>query len=231
MSDEQPYEELEKAARALCYSIIDSSFEHPNSKDKLFVDSREMWPLNACVDKFNGINAYAAGYLDAAKLLARIVIYSRSKMDTLVYPIIYLYRHYLEIKLKDLIRQGAAITDTIIDEKLKQALGEHNLMVLWNRFKPFFEEISGYNDSFNEVRKGMESYINQIHSIDPASFTFRYDRSKNSKAHNLENVERINLFHFCQNMEKLTDLIEGIDCEFDAASDYVNEMRRAYCNY
>jgi hypothetical protein len=225
MSNEQSHEELEKAARALCFSIIDSSFEYPNSKDKLFVDSSYLWSLNACIDKFNGINAYATGYLDAAKLLARIVIYSRSKMDTLVYPIIYLYRHYLEIKLKDLIRQGANITDSLIDEKLEQALGEHNLMVLWNRFKPFFEAISGHNDSFNDVKKGMESYINQIHSIDPASFTFRYDRPKNSTVHNLDKIERINLFHFCQNMEKLTGLIEGIDCEFHAALDWINEMR------
>lgn len=222
MNNEQTFEELQIVAQALCYSIIDNSLEYPNSKDKLFTSSGDLWIYNACIDKFNGINAYAEGYLEAAKLLARIVIYSQSKMDTLVYPIIYLYRHYLEIKLKDLIRHGANITGTTIDEKLERELGEHNLMVLWNRFKPFFKEVSGYNDSFEDVKKGIESYINQIHAIDPKSFTFRYDRPKNSTVHNLEKFERINIFHFCQNMEKLTELIEGIDCEFHEALSYFN---------
>ena len=116
------FKELQFAAQILYESTIDESFEYPNSKDKLFADNKDFWQLNACIDKFNGIAAYASGYLEAAKLLARIVIYAQRHMDTLVYPIIYLYRHYLEIQLKDLIRTGANITNTAVDEKLGSGL-------------------------------------------------------------------------------------------------------------
>ncbi len=232
MTDNSSIDKLSDAAKTLLRDLISSPSDYPNSKDKLFVDCQELWPLNACIHKFDGIDAYAIGYLNAAKLLARIVIYSQSRMDTLVYPIIYLYRHYLEIRLKDLIRQGANITGTPTDERLEEILnGSHHLMKLWNNFKPFFIKVSGGNGDFDNVKKGMESYINQIHAIDPASFTFRYDRAKHSTEHNLEKHERINLFHFCQNMEKLTRLIEGTNNEFSATLDCVNDMLEEYCDY
>ena len=77
-------------------------------------------------------------------------------MDTLVYPITFLCRHYLELKLKLLIRYGISITGTTINEKLEETLVNHNRMNLWNQFKPFFKEVSGHSDDFETVRKGME---------------------------------------------------------------------------
>jgi hypothetical protein len=132
------------------------------------------------------------------------------------------------MSLKNLIRSGATITGATIDQRLAEALSGHNLMNLWNRFKPFLEEISGHNEDFESVKKGMESYINQIHAIDPVSIAFRYDRSKTSMSHNLDGIEYINILQFCQNFEKLTDLIEGIGCEFGAALEYVNDMSSQY---
>jgi hypothetical protein len=120
------------------------------------------------------------------------------------------------------------ITDTPIDSKLEKILEEHNLMALWNRFIPFLTEISGHNNDFEKVKKAMESYINQIHQIDPSSVAFRYDRSKNQKEHNLKEIKHINIGIFCQNMEKLTDMLEGISCEFGVALDYTNEMRAEF---
>jgi aspartate carbamoyltransferase regulatory subunit len=104
-------------------------------------------------------------------------------------------------------------------------------MALWNRFVPFFTEISGHNNDFEKVKKGMSSYINQIHKIDPSSVAFRYERSKNQQKCNLEEVKHINIFIFCQNMEKLTDLLDGISCEFEVALDYTYEMRSLYRDF
>lgn len=222
------YEELRDAALKLQESIIEEPDSYPNSKDKLFTDVREYWQYNACVDKLNGIQPYAAGYLDAAKLLSRIIIYSQRGMDTMLYPLAYLYRHYIEITLKDLIRRGVYITDSSIDKKLESTLVDHNLMKLWNAFLPLFDEILGDNDSQNEIKKGIESYINQIHAIDPTSMTFRYNTGKASVDHHLNGVERINILHFSDNMEKLTSILEGIDMEFDAITEYVNDMKMEF---
>lgn len=211
--------DLELAAQMLLTSTFDTNLENPNSEDRLFVHSKDYWHLNACITKFDGDHSYISGYLKAAKLLARIVIFSASYMDTLVYPIIYLYRHYLELQLKHLIYEGAIMTDLEIDIKLEKILHEHNLMSLWGSFVPLFEEICQHESDLEEVKKGMESYIQQIHEIDPQSFSFRYKKSKTGK-NNLEEKSYINIGLFCQNMEKLTDLLEGIDSEFSAVKDF-----------
>ena len=219
---------LEEAARSLIDSITYYVPEFPDSKDKLFVSCHDFWELNACIYKSENLDAYADGYLDAAKLLSRIVIHSGRGMDTLIYPMIFLYRHYLELKLKKLIRIGADITGEEISADLEETLSGHNLMKLWNHFKPSFLEVCGHESDFNEVRKGVESYINQIHSIDPESITFRYDRSKDQKKHNLQEFKHINVLHFYEAIEKLTTLIEGIESEFLKVQDYCDEMKANY---
>jgi len=77
----------------------------------------------------------------------------------------------------------------------------------------------------------MESYINQIHQIDPISIAFRYQRSRNGQKCNLEEIKHINIGLFCQNMEKLTGLLEDISCEFGVALDYTNDVRTEYHDF
>ena len=80
--------ELKEAINKLFDSTVnDSILEIPNSKDKLFTANSDFWHLNACINQPNNFDAYCTGYLDAAKLLARIVIFSGRRMDTLIYPI------------------------------------------------------------------------------------------------------------------------------------------------
>lgn len=198
----------------------------PNSKDKLFTDDKDYWHLNACISSFDKTAAYSIGYLKAAQLISRIVIYSGQQPDTLLYPIVYLYRHYLEIMLKDLISDGLEIRGETVSSELKEILGQHNLMKLWNNFKPFFCEVCGTDSDFEAVKKAMESYINQMHCIDPEAISFRYDKSKTGKQ-SLEGIERINILNFCRNMEKLSLLIEGISMQFSDALDHVRDMRRS----
>lgn len=221
MKENYTADELRDAANTIWDAICNNDFEYPNSKDTLFSGNRYYWKLNACIGGHDSADAYVCGYANAAKLLARIVICSGRGMDTLVYPIVYLYRHCLEIQLKSLIRSGTYISGTTIDAELDEVLGNHNLMNLWNRFQPFFQEISGHNKDFDSVKKGMESCINQIHMIDPASFAFRYDRSKKSRDHNLEGIKHINILQFCENVEKLTNMLDAIGCEFSEAEGYV----------
>jgi len=78
MKQEYTFEELQQAAIALCRSIADTSFAYPEGKDKLFSANKDFWRFNACIDKFYSADIYAFGYLNAAKLLARIVIFSGS---------------------------------------------------------------------------------------------------------------------------------------------------------
>ena len=119
------------------------------------------------------------------------------------------------------------ILEKEIDQKTEEALNQHGLSILWNKLKPIFYEILKDEAEYDKVEKGIESYINQINQIDPGSFAFRYDKSKTGE-NNLEQIEHINVLSFCQNIEKLTDLFEGIDMQLDFILDSIVDMRSDY---
>ncbi|MDF1685871.1 MAG: hypothetical protein ACJAXQ_000240 [Parvibaculaceae bacterium] len=231
MDDELCFENLSAAAKTLYSSVYLEPSAFPHRIDKLFSGSEMAEHLNVCIHKSDGVNAYASGYLSAAKLLARIVIYSGHGLDTVVYPIVYLYRHFTEIQLKKLIEQGAHIRGESISNKLEKVLNGHNLMQLWNGFKPFLEDVAGAENGFEDTMTGMESLINQLHEVDPGSLAFRYGHSNKSGAHSLERVENFNLLHFCQNMEKCTEALEVLGLYFDSVCDVAQEMRERAGRY
>jgi len=56
-----------------------------------------------------GWDAYASGYLEAANLLVEKALETGQRTDTLIYPVAFLYRHYLELRLKEITIQGGEL--------------------------------------------------------------------------------------------------------------------------
>jgi hypothetical protein len=100
--------------------------------------------------------------------------------DILLFPVLYLYRHCIELKLKDLLLLGIRTgffdektADRILDEK-EGIIGEHRLCALWNKTKEFL----AHHDQNDTELKVAESIINNLHQIDPDGQTLRYDHVK-----------------------------------------------------
>ncbi|HMK50182.1 MAG TPA: hypothetical protein VK435_09020, partial [Thermodesulfovibrionales bacterium] len=75
----------------------------PSADDKLFQSADDWWH-NACLNYMHDSwPAYIIGYKKAADILVRHIKQKRRSQDTLVYPIIFLYRQYLELAIKNLI--------------------------------------------------------------------------------------------------------------------------------
>src|SRR4030042_2814002 len=93
---------------------MDLNFEPPplpSAEDKLFTTAEDWWN-NACLNFIhNGWSIYAIGYKDAADILVSHIEEKRRYQDTLVYPIVFLYRQYLELALKDIIRKGQRLQE------------------------------------------------------------------------------------------------------------------------
>jgi hypothetical protein len=80
-------------------------------KSTLFNQDQSNWIddidilANKNIDADNLWSVYAAGYKEAANLIAEQTMGKRVyKKYAMIYPIMYLYRHYLELQLKNLIR-------------------------------------------------------------------------------------------------------------------------------
>jgi hypothetical protein len=104
--------------------------------------------------------------------------------DTLIFPVLYLYRHCLELKLKDLVLLGIrtdffdeAETAKILDEK-NGVYGKHELCPLWTKAKRLILHSYPKDDEAQVA----ESMINDFHQIDMDGQTLRYDRKKGTLA-------------------------------------------------
>jgi hypothetical protein len=104
--------------------------------------------------------------------------------DSLLFPVLYLYRHCLELKLKELLFLGIRFrffddqtTEKMLDEK-KGLVGKHDLLRLWEMARVFLEHRYPKDDQIPIA----ESRIKEMHEIDPTGQMLRYDRERGTWA-------------------------------------------------
>jgi hypothetical protein len=57
------------------------------------------------------LDLFAEGYKTAADILVKQVVEHSSHQDTLVYPIVFLYQQHIELRFKEIIREGLSLLD------------------------------------------------------------------------------------------------------------------------
>src|ERR1043165_9459178 len=91
------------------------------------------WQNNACINQkvaSHGLDLFAEGYKTAADILVKQVVECASHQDTLVYPIVFLYRQHIELRFKEIIREGLSLLDEGQDFPRTHRLDE-----LWPKVK------------------------------------------------------------------------------------------------
>lgn len=149
-----------------------------------------------------GWDTYAAGYKAAADAMMEHVIANPGWIDLHVYPVMFLYRHYLELRIKEIVRKcGRTIPHT------------HSLESLWALLQP---EISNRRHS-DQARFTLYlgERLAEFHLIDQGSLTFRYP-NHGSKNEPLCWGEWINLLQVQQVVHAMSIQLDGISAEIDA---------------
>ena len=75
----------------------------PRKGDRLFRDDLSDYHNNACLSLGGDPFPYAEGYRRAAEILVHYVNDNGQDQDFLVFPILFLYRHHLELAMKRII--------------------------------------------------------------------------------------------------------------------------------
>jgi hypothetical protein len=165
----------------------------PPGQSVLFqpVDRDGDWRLNAIVDRFHkddGVLGF--GYADAGRTLVEKWVTERSANDSHLMPIIWLYRHALELDLKACIRvaarclakeakAGPSETPAALGEWLRRT-ASHQLRLLAQRLDSYLVQLDTEPLPL-EVRAVLE----ELHDLDPGGDNFRYatryDRTSNSE--------------------------------------------------
>jgi hypothetical protein len=130
--------------------------------------------FNAVLDRRPGIGDFhAQGYRRAAEVLVRRFLEdphgTAGERDSLVLPILFLFRHYLEIRFKDIIVYGR-----VLSGKPAQWRRGHDLQALWEEARQLCEAVYGA-DVLEQLTSVGECVV-EVSQLDPDSTSFRYPR-------------------------------------------------------
>lgn len=204
----------------------------PRKNDRLFCPAEDSH-LNACVNySHTPARLYSDGYRTAARSLAEQVCESGREQDSLIYPIVYLYRHHCELVLKGISVVASALLDRKLTQPEMDALGGHGLAKLWVNLRPLLNPVCqrvGNTPFPTEDLEGIDSYIQQIHEHDPDGQRFRYATVKLQETKKAKKARKsmpatapslraelklINIRVFAEAMERLADYLESIESWF-----------------
>ncbi len=180
----------------------------PQADDVIFREGRDP-DTTAELDWFGmgTLAAYADGYSRAAGLLIDAAEEGRLLLhpDNLLYPIVFLYRHSVEIRLKLIIAAASYhLTGSIDFDSLHKT---HSLHRLWNRARELVGE--AHPDAADLPLGDAERVLLQLHRLDPHSTAFRYSLTKNGKRHDLgEAPRKVDLGNLCDVMNRLENFLD-----------------------
>jgi len=208
----------------------------PRKSDVLFGSGID-WQANACVNGIDDSIAYQEGYRRAALHLAEHACDAGRAQDFLIYPIVYLYRHHIELTLKSIINAACVVVDYTLTETDLDTLGRHDLAKLWKLARPLLNptcELGGSAALPTDDLEGIDSYILQLHKHDPDGQRFRYPTTK-SKGRSVKrlpslppDLKHINIRDFAIALEKLADYLDALDMWF---GDLIDEMIEYQAKY
>ncbi|QKJ89256.1 hypothetical protein PMPD1_4357 (plasmid) [Paramixta manurensis] len=157
---------------------------------------------NACLNYQPGTAlAYAEGYRLAADILTAHIENTSRDQDTLVYPVLFLYRHHLELAMKYLIR----LCRQLVAEPEQYGTDGHDLNRLWEQARKIVRDADETFPAKNFSLTG--ALVKQFVRADSRSTAFRYDLTRENGP-SLPEITHINLRRF---REKFSEAAGELD--------------------
>jgi len=173
---------------------------------------------------------YAHGYREAAGVVVDKALEGHFQ-DTLFYPICFLYRHALEVTLKELVREtehlirldaacggragGCERDAREVDQELEKT---HSLQSLLDRLRERLKVVADDDLAANVINAVVE-----VHNLDPKGEVFRYAR-KQGAGDSFGQQQRFDLQQIRERLdEAIGYLADGVGGWLDAAQDYAND--------
>lgn len=187
--------------------IADNLWHRPLKRQHTmkYFKAAEDWQFNSRILKTdNKWLYYGEGYREAICLIEhQILEIDRTKLDILIYPYCFLIRHYIEIRLKEIIDEGSKILNSPIDP----AKMGHDLFKLWEQSQDILAKIWEY-ETF-KCPTSVSHFISELHSIDLKSDNFRYPIAKAGRS-TLENVKEINFKILSEAFRDVKQFLDGV---------------------
>jgi hypothetical protein len=147
------------------------------------------------------------GYMCAAATLIDVSEGDRAERQILIYPILFNYRHAIELAMKWIIAMYSHCAGIEVGK-----IEHHNLWELWKICRQIIPSL-GEND---EALQAVEQVIKDFHDLDRTALTFRYSRDKGGTLLSLPD-DLIDLGNIRDVMEAVGNFFEGADGQLSAS--------------
>jgi hypothetical protein len=151
-----------------------------------------------------------SGFFRAAELLAEQAECDRLDQAHLIYPIMFCYRHAIEVSLKYLIEEYGSMVDVSLPKKK-----DHNLIELWK----LHEKLADHFGTDNEANIAVGVVVKDFHELDRSGFNFRYATDPKGGA--------IEFKSGLVSLSALKKVMKKVEHFFDGSTDYYYELKTA----
>ncbi|MFN7573007.1 MAG: hypothetical protein ACK5TK_16380 [Betaproteobacteria bacterium] len=154
---------------------------------------------------------YARGYREAAARLTQQLCLATHFADYEAYPVVFLYRHALELTLKSVILAASELAGLTFDRAVVSGLRAHHdldrlgLEVV-NIVAKWFPEDGQTLAYAAQIR----TVCSELQALDPASDAYRYPAKPKGEASTKPNQD-VNLRDLATGVEPVLDLLDGAE--------------------
>jgi hypothetical protein len=167
---------------------------------------------------------FAKGYFEAASKLAEILLSKNHFSDDEAYPVVFLYRHSLELYLKNIIYRAVLLSAlkglNDIDTRL---YNNHRVATLAGIAGRILVKVFPHDTDLALLSKKITKIASEFEQIDPDSYSYRYPidiKGNPSTKHN----QIVNLESMSCTMNELLDELETIDFGISIETDVAQEI-------
>lgn len=197
---------------AISEDALSVDFRWPQPGDRPF-QRNDDWKANARLEKggLTRLVLMAEGYKIGADAMVEEALEDNYKSATLVFPILFNYRHFIELSIKYTIATyGPAVG-------VEPVWNGHELLSLWNTLLKVFDAYG--TDDPDQADKIVAGVVEDFARLDPKSISNRYpvDTKGNVIELTLEEVD----------LEALRDVMKGVEGFFTGADGYLDSLRSA----
>jgi hypothetical protein len=172
------------------------------------------------------LGAYANGYAAAARNLAQDFL-SRGYADYEAYPVVFLYRHALELYLKDIIIKGLHLAAVRHQELLEQVTYDHTLSRLFKTAAVVLRHCFPDDEGLSEFIAGLDLATRDFARLDKSSFIFRYPVDKQG-ARPVSGTIHGSILAIARTMDPLLEQLDSVDTGLDVETDVAEEALSSY---
>ena len=203
--------------------ILKEEIRYPVKNDKFFLDKGNPDEIAWLHKTFQQFGSYADSYQTGALTLIDSALSNKDLRDYNIYPAVFLIRHYLELRLKELI-QGL----NYCKEQNKNFPTHHDLQNLWSDFKKAYSSIGeNSNDQRFQI---IDELIKEMTNVDPISMSFRYPVDKQGEK--TQKPEYVNLTNLRETFVRVCFVFDGVAMQIAHYTEMTEDMMRdVYENY